>query len=269
VTPGFFATMQTPILEGRDFTEHDSAASMKVAVISRTMAQKLWPHQSAIGKHIMCCAGDNYTIIGVASDVHYAGPASPAGFAIYTSVEQEPPPAMFFLLRTSGDPLALADSVRRTVAAIDPGQAVSNITSLETLAQDSIAGQRTSTMITCLLGILALVLSSVGVYGVISYAVSRRGREFGIRMALGADRAAIVRLLFSGGLRMILPGIVIGAGLVVAMRAWMDSVLGATGTNPLALFGAGIVLCAVAAVATMVPARRASRIEPMEALRSE
>ena len=269
LTPGFFATMQTPMVAGREFTPQDSAAAMKVAIISHTMARKLWPGQSAIGKHIVCCSGDHYTIVGVAADVRYAGPASPAGFAIYTAVQQDPPPSLIYMLRTSGDPLALAETARRAVSAIDPSQAVSNIASLDALAQDSIAGQRTSTLVTAILGLLALLLASVGVYGVISYSVSRREREFGIRMALGANRAAILRLLFSGALRLMIVGVALGAGLVFAMRAWIDSLLGATGTSPLALLSAAILLCAVASVATLVPARRATHVQPMQALRSE
>ncbi len=269
VTPGFFATMQTPIVAGREFTAQDSAAAMKVAIISHAMARKLWPGQSAIGKHIVCCSGDHYTVVGVAADVRYAGPASPAGFAIYTAVQQDPPPSLIYVLRTSGDPLALAETARRAVSAIDPGQAVSNIASLDSLAQDSIAGQRTSTLVTAILGLLALLLASVGVYGVISYSVSRREREFGIRMALGANRAAILRLLFSGALRLMIVGVALGCGLVFAMRASIDSLLGATGTSPLALLSAAILLCAVASVATLVPARRATHVEPMQALRSE
>jgi len=269
VTPAFFSTMQTPMIEGRDFTAQDTAQSMKVAIISRAMARKLWPGQSAIGKHITCCTGDNYTIVGVAGDVRYAGPASPAGLVIYTSVQQNPPPALFFVVRTFGDPLALTESVRAALRTIDPNQPLSNITALETLSQDSIAGQRTSTLITAILGVLALVLASVGVYGVIAYSVSRREREFGIRMALGADRAMIARMLFAGALRLMTAGVVLGAGLVLAMRAWIDSLLGATGTNPLALLGAGILLCVVASIATLVPAHRATQVQPMEALRSE
>jgi predicted permease len=270
VTPGFFATVQTPFLEGRDFTPQDTASSQKIVIINRGMEQKLWPGQSAIGKHLHCCSNDgNYVIVGVVRDVRYAGPAAPVGFEIYTNVQQGPMPFLGFLLRISGDPLALAESARRAVASIDPGQAVSNITSLETLAQASIAGQRTSTMVTGILGALALLLASVGVYGVIAYSVSRREREFGIRMALGADRGAIMTLLFSGALKLMIIGVVIGAGLVIAMRAWMDSLIGATGTSAGALLSAGILLCAVASIAALVPARRATRIQPVQALRTE
>jgi putative ABC transport system permease protein len=269
VTPGFFGTVQTPFLEGRDFTPQDTASSPKVAIINRGMAQKLWPGQSAIGKHLHCCAGDNYTIVGVVGDVRYAGPAAPVGFEIYTNVRQGPAPILGFLLRTSGDPLELAESARRAVATIDPGQAVSNITSLEALAEASVAGQRTSTMVTGILGALALLLASVGVYGVIAYSVSRREREFGIRMALGADRGAIMTLLFSGALKLMIIGVVIGAGLAIAMRAWIDSLIGTTETSAGALLSAGILLCAVASIATLVPARRATRIQPMQALRTE
>jgi putative ABC transport system permease protein len=270
VTPGFFATVQTPFLEGRDFTPQDTASSQKIVIINRGMEQKLWSGQSAIGKHLHCCSNDgNYVIVGVVRDVRYAGPAAPVGFEIYTNVQQGPMPFLGFLLRTSGDPLALAESARRAVASIDPGQAVSNITSLETLAQASIAGQRTSTMVTGILGALALLLASVGVYGVIAYSVSRREREFGIRMALGADRGAIMTLLFSGALKLMIIGVVIGAGLAIAMRAWIDSLIGTTETSAGALLSAGILLCAVASIATLVPARRATRIQPMQALRTE
>jgi putative ABC transport system permease protein len=245
-----------------------------VAIINRTMAQKLWPGQSAIGKTLHCCVKDaHFTVIGVVADVRFAGPAAPANFTIYMSADQSPQPVMSLILRTQGDPMALAGPARRAVASIDPGQAVSNITSLQALEQDSIAGQRTSTMITAILGCLALLLASIGVYGVMAYSVSRREREFGIRMALGADRGSIVKILFAGMLRLALTGMVIGAALAVAMRAfmqsWIDSLLGANGSTPYALVASALLLCAVAALATLIPARHAMYVEPMQALRTE
>jgi putative ABC transport system permease protein len=167
VTPGYFASVETPFLQGRDFTRQDRADSQKVAIINRTMAQTLWPGQSAIARSIHCCFKDaHFIVIGVVADVHFAGPAAPANFSIYTSADQFPLPVLSFILRTKGDPMALGAPARRAVASIDPGQAVSNITSLQTLAQQSIAGQRTSAMVTGILGCLALLLASIGVYGV-------------------------------------------------------------------------------------------------------
>lgn len=270
VTPGYFSAVGSPILQGREISRDDTPDSPKVALINRTMAQKLWPGQSALGKHIQCCAKDaKFTIIGVVADVHFAGPAAPANYTIYLSADQTPQPALTFVLRSQGDPMSLAQPARQAVASIDPGQAVSNINSLETLAQDSIAGQRTSTLVTAILGCLALLLASIGVYGVMAYSVSRREREFGIRMALGADRGTILKMLFTGVLRLAIAGMFIGAALALAMRQWMQSLLGANGTSPYALLFAALLLFMVAVLATVVPARSAMGVEPMQALRTE
>ncbi|MGB0125958.1 MAG: FtsX-like permease family protein, partial [Silvibacterium sp.] len=270
VTPGYFATVETPLLQGRDFTRQDRADSQKVIIIDRSMAQRFWPGQSPIGKRIHCCSKDgNYTVIGVVGDVRFAGPAAPAGLAFYMSADQNPQQELSFVLRTPGDPMALAETARRAVASIDPGQAVSNITTLNALAQQSIAGQKTSTTITTILGCLALLLASIGVYGVMAYSVSRREREFGIRMALGANRGNILTLLFAGVLRLILVGMAVGAALALGMRVWIDSLLGTNGTSPFALVAAALLLCVVAALATLLPARHAMYVEPMQALRTE
>jgi predicted permease len=268
VTPGYFAAVQTPILQGRDFTRQDQPGSQEVIIINRLMAQKLWPGQSALGKHIK--HDDKWAeIVGIAADVHFAGPAEPTGFQSYSSAQQVPPRQLTFVLRTSGDPLALAQSARHAVTSIDPGQPISDITSLDVLARQSIAGQRTSAMVTAILGGLALLLASIGVYGVMAYSVSRREREFGIRMALGADRQNILKLLFSGVFRLVLVGVIVGAAATYAMRAWTAALLGGSGTSSLALVGAALLLCAVAALATYLPARRAMQVQPMQALRSE
>jgi predicted permease len=270
VTPGYFTTVETPLLEGRSFTPHDNAGSQKVVIINRGMAQRLWPGQSPLGKWIHCCTKDTkYTVIGVAADTHFAGPASPANLTMYLSADQSSLPVLTFILRTRGDPLALVEVARRAVSSIDPGQPLSNITSLDTLAADSVAPQRTSTLITAILGCLALLLAGIGVYGVMAYSVSRREREFGIRMALGANRAGILWLLFLGVSRLVLTGIFLGALLTLAMRTWIASLLGASGISMSALAAATAVLCAMAALATLIPARRAIGVEPMQALRTE
>ena len=272
VTPGFFAAVGTPILKGRDFNQQDEASRQPVVILNRTMAQKLWPGQDPLSKHVKL--GNTWAqVVGVVADIHYDGPAEPVGYQIYQSVNQNTSPFLTFVLRTSpqfhANPLTLAEPARQVVASIDPRLAVSNITSLELLAQDAISGQRTSTVVTAILGCLALLLASIGVYGVMAYTVSRRVREFGIRIALGSDRAGIVRLLFSGVLRLALVGIVLGAGLAYAARLWVNSLMGAGGSSPAALLLGALLMSAVAAVATLLPARRAMRVEPMEALRSE
>lgn len=268
VTPGYFAAVQTPILQGRGFTIHDQPDAQKVMVINRGMAQRLWPGQNALGKHIQFANGW-HEVVGIAQDVRFGGAGAPVGLQIYVSSEQHPLPYLNFILRTEGDPLALAESARHAVQSIDPGQAILEVSSLQALADASVAGQRTSTMVTAILGCLALLLASIGVYGVMAYSVSRREREFGIRMAVGADRGSILRMLFSGVLRLVAAGVLIGAGLVYAARAWIDSMLGGNGTNPAALGVAAALLCAVALLATFMPARRATRVQPMQALRAE
>jgi len=270
VTPGYFQAVGTPLLRGREFNESDTASSLKTIIIDRRTAEKLWPGQNPLGKRINCCESNtDFTVVGEVANVHFAGPAAKPGMAFYISLNQFPKAFASVILRTRGNPMALAGAARHAVASIDPLQAVSDITTLESLEQKSIAGQRTSTMITAILGCLALLLASIGVYGVMAYSVSRREREFGIRMALGADRGSIVKLLFAGMLRLTVVGMLIGAGLVLAMRAWVDSLLGANGTNPFALVVAAVLLCAVAALATLVPARHAMYVEPMQALRTE
>ena len=270
VTPGYFAAVEAPILQGRDFTPQDRRDAQGVVILNRTMAQKLWPGQSPIGKHVK--QQDKWDeVVGVVGDIRYNGPAEPAGFQIYQPVDQGSFPFLTFVLRTrpGSDPLSLATAARQAVASLDPEQAVSNITSLQALSDEAVAGQRTSTMVTAILGALALLLASVGVYGVMAYAVSRRRREFGIRIALGADRGGIARLLFSEVSRLVLTGAILGGVLSIAARAWIASWLGAVDKSGLAMVLAAVLLAAVAAMATALPASRAARVEPMEALRTE
>jgi putative ABC transport system permease protein len=270
VTPGYFSTVQTPILQGRDFNSRGRLGSPKVVIINREMARKLWPGQSAIGKTIQCAGYDgNLMIIGIAADVRFSGPAQPAGNAIYMSILQVPPSGLSVLLRTRGKPLALVESVRRAVSSIDPERPISNITSIGALAAETVAGQRTATLVTAILGTLALLLACIGVYGVVAYAASCREREFGIRIALGSSRFGILKLLFSGVFRLVAIGIVLGAAFTFAMHARVISLLGSNTMNTLPLVVSALLLCGAAALATFIPARRASRIDPIRALRAE
>jgi putative ABC transport system permease protein len=272
VTPGFFTAIGAQVWQGRDFSSQDQANSPPVVIINRTMAQKFWPGQSAIGKRIK--AGNDWaSVVGIVYDIQYAQPGEPPAFQIYTPVDQAPLSSLSFVLRTApglgADPLSLAEPARAAVASIDPKLAVSGFSSLEMLSQDSLAGQRTSTTVTSILGVLALLLASVGVYGVMAYSVSRREREFGIRIALGASRSRTLRLLYLTVLRMVLSGMALGVVLAFFAQVWVASMLQIKEINPLAVALGGLLLCFIAAIAAAAPARRAMRVIPMQALRSE
>jgi len=272
ITPGYFAALGAQMWQGRDFTSQDQVAGPHVAIINRTMAQKLWPGQSPIGKWLKQ-GTDTESIVGVVGDIQFASPGEPPAFQIYQPVDQVAVPFLSFVLRTTpnlgADPLSVAAPVRAAVAAIDPKLAVSNITSFDALSQEALAGQRTSTTVTSVLGALALLLASVGIYGLMAYSVSRRQREFGIRIALGASRARILRLLYSGVFRLFFGGMALGVVLAWVARVWIASLLGEHANNTGAILLGGVLLSAVAAVAAIAPARRATRIHPVEALRSE
>lgn len=270
VTPGYLKTMQVTLLHGRLFTEQDTNSNPKVAVIDESMATKLWPNQNAIGKRIRILDDGWKEVVGVVGDVRGGGVAQPAGEQVYLTTEQYPVSDLTMVIRTKGEPLALADAAKQAVHAIDPNVLVSNVTPVQALASQSVAGQSTSTVLICALGVLALLLASIGVYGVMAYVVSRREHEFGIRLALGAQRYQIFSMLLRSTAWLVGLGILIGVLLAIPLNAWMQSLLGGTGGfRPLAFAGTALLLGGVAFLATLIPARRASSIDPMQALRSE
>ncbi len=272
ITPGYFASLGSPFWQGRDFNNQDQANAPQVAIINRTMAQKLWPGQTAVGKRLKL-GNEWVSIVGVVADIQFAGPGEPPAFQIYSPVYQAPVSSLNFVVRASpnlaDDPLSRAGPARAVVASIDPRMSVANITSLEVLSQEALAGQRTSTTVMSVLGALALLLGSVGVYGVMVYSVSRREREFGIRIALGATRQRILRLLYVAVFRLLLIGMGLGILLAYSARVWIASMLGAQSASPGAIVLGGLLLSAAAVVAAAAPVRRATRILPMEALRNE
>jgi putative ABC transport system permease protein len=269
--------MKVTLLGGRLLTERDTSSAPKVVVINQSMVQKLWPNQSPVGKHIKIHSDDWQEVVGVIADVRGGGVAKPAGEQVYLPVEQNQGrsrnPTMddlTMVLRTRVDPLQLAEAAKRVVHEIDPGQVVSNVTPVEALAAQSVAGQHTATVLIGALGVLALVLASVGVYGVMAYAVSRREHEFGIRLALGAQRHQIFAMLLGSTARIVGLGILMGTLLGIPLNGWMRSLAGKTPQiQPITFAGTALLLAAVAFLATMIPARRASRVEPLQALRTE
>jgi predicted permease len=271
ITPGYFAALGAQLWQGRDFSNQDQANSPPVVIINRTMAKKLWPGQSAIGKRIK--DGDWASVVGVVNDIQFDSPGEPPAFQIYHPVDQIQLPTLSFVVRTSptfeADPLTLAQPSRAAVASIDPQLGVSGISSLEVLSQEALAGQRTSTVVMSVLGALALLLASVGIYGLMAYSVSRREREFGIRIALGASRGRILRLLYSTVFRLVGIGMATGILLAFVAHIWIASTLGTKGTSPLALVLGSLLLSFVAVFAAAGPSYRAARVLPVKALRCE
>jgi putative ABC transport system permease protein len=268
VSPHYFETMQVPLLQGRSFDQHDQQGSPNVVVVNRTMADTLWPGQNPIGKRITILGP--HQVVGVVADVRASGVAQPAGFQVYFSTLQHPIENMTLLMRTATEPLSVAELAKQTVYAMDHEQAVSNVTSADQLASESIASQRVSTALSGSLGALALLLASIGVYGVMAYSVSRREREFGIRMAMGARPRDILAMLLRRSGVLVLLGVVGGVVLTVPLGRWMSALLaGSHSFGALTIAASGILLAFVAMLATYLPARRAASVEPMTALRTE
>jgi putative ABC transport system permease protein len=270
VTPGYFQTMGVTLLEGRPFSDHDTSGNPKVAIINQSMAAKVWAKQNPIGKRIQIADDGWKEVVGVVGDVRGAGVAQPAGEQVYLATEQYPTIALTMVLHTRGEPLELAQAAREQVHAIDPNALIADMTPVQALASQSVAGQTTSTALIVALGALALALASVGVYGVIAYAVSRREREFGIRLALGAKRSQIYSMLLRSTSWLVGLGLLLGGLLAVPLNGWMRSLLGGTqGFSPLVLLGTAALLGGVALIATLIPSRRAASIDPVQALRAD
>jgi predicted permease len=275
ISPGFFDAAGTPILRGRDFQETDAANSQPVAIINSAMAKKFWPGEDPIGKQV--APGSRLypieTIVGVVADVKHL------------SLREEPPPEMYVpytqkvwpslltmdvVLRTSVDPTAMTSSAREAVHSVDSDLPVAKVATLATLVDDSMTQQRFSVLLLGSFGAIALLLASIGMYGVISYSVVQRTQEIGIRMALGAERRNVLGMVLGQGARLSGLGIAIGIVAALAVTRLMDGFLyGVRATDPLTFVGVSLLLLAVALLACYIPARRAMRVDPMIALRYE
>jgi putative ABC transport system permease protein len=269
VSPGYFSVMQVAILSGRQFSSTDKSDSPHVAIINKKMATALWPHQSAVGKRIKL-RGEWQQIIGVVQDVHAAGVSKPVEFQAYLPTQQYPPGSFHLLLRTWTAPLNSAAAVKSAVYELDPQQPVSNVSDVVQLAANSIAGQNTATKMSGILGTLALLLASVGVYGVTAYSVSRRSREFGLRMALGAQRHDILHLLMKETSHLLLAGILLGGILAILLNHWLLALLPiTTGYHAIAFTVTSLVLGSLVYLAALIPARRATSVDLIQVLKAE
>ncbi|HEX5413525.1 MAG TPA: ABC transporter permease [Terriglobia bacterium] len=271
VTPGYFRGMGIPLIKGRFFTDQDNQGANSVAIISKRLARRLAPNRDPVGQHLNVEGIKGLVeIVGVVGDVHQLGITSQITSEIYLPFSQVPAPIICFAIRTTGNPTSLAREAQRAIWAVDKDQAVSYVMSMDALASESLAPQR---VVMALLGIfaaIALLLAAIGLYGVISYSVARRTHEIGIRMALGAQKRDVLRLVLSQGIILALIGVGIGIVGAFGLTRFLSSLLyGVKPTDPLTFVLVSLILIAVALLACYVPARRAMKIDPMEALRYE
>jgi predicted permease len=271
VSPGYFSGLDVPLFMGRDFGPQDTAESPKVAIVNETMARQLFSGNNPLGRRFGDSASEVFEVAGVVKDTKYANLLDAPRGLVYFPINQttwEYP--VTFLLRYTGAVGPLTEAVRRKVAAIDPNLPIYRTNTLEFEARGSLLRQRLLAAMSMLFGGTALLLACLGLYGLMSFAVARRGKEIGVRMALGARRSEVRWMIVRESLRLIGVGIIIGVpSAVILMRLTRSFLFGLTTTDPLTLCTAVAVLAVVALSAAYVPARRASRVDPMVALRVE
>jgi putative ABC transport system permease protein len=273
-SPNYFRAIRIPLVRGRYFTEQDALGTQRVAIINETLARRIWPNEDAVGKRITFFAPqgleDWRVIVGVVGDVRHHGLSSETKPEIYVPQYQTPVATMTMVLRTTGDPQTVIAALREAVRSLDQDQPLFNIRSLEQLRSGSVASQRFSMLLLGLFAAVALLLAALGIYGVISYAVTQRTREIGVRIALGAQVKDVLKLVVKQGMTLALIGVLIGLGGALALTQLMKTLLfGVSATDPLTFAVVAMLLIAVALLAALVPARRATKVDPMVALRYE
>jgi len=278
ISPDYLKTLKIALRQGRYFDEHDNAQSMKVAIVNETMARQYWPGENVLGRRFKL--GDPnedvpwFSIVGVVSDVRQMGldePVKAEMYFPYSQVDDQP----FFAprdlaIRTMGDPLKLVENVRSAVRAVDPDQPISNVAVLSDLLGEEGAQRRLGMVLLSAFALLALILASLGIYGVLAYFVAQHSNEIGVRLALGATPIKMLLLVFRKGMGLTIVGVVLGVFASLALTRLMRSLLFGVGTtDPLTFVGVPMVLLIVSLLACWIPAWRAAKVDPMAALRYE
>ena len=271
VTPAYFSTLQIPLLQGRQFSTHDKKDAPQVVIINDILAARLWPGEDAIGRRLRVgFEKEQREVIGVVGSIKQMALDTPTRPAMYLPHAQAPTNRLTLLVRTTGEPLAMAAAVREQVRAIDKDVPVTHVQTMEKVLGASVAQPRFSMLLVGLFAGLALVLSTVGIYGVMAYSVSRRAHEIGIRMALGAGAGQVLKLVLKDGMSLAFAGIVLGLLGAFALTRLMASLLfGTSAKDPLTFASVAVFLAVVAFMACYIPARRATKVDPLIALRNE
>ncbi len=266
----YFRTMEIPLRKGRYFSDHDTAGMQQVAIIDDRFAQRFWSHNNPIGKHVWFDPKKPMTIVGVVGSVKQYGLDTGSKIAVYFPDQQQAGNGMFLAMRTSSDPLQLSGAAVRAIHSVDPSAAVYQIRTMQDRLFDSLARQRFSTTMLGAFALFGLILAAIGIYGVMSYLVTQGTHDIGVRMALGAQRANIIGMVLRQGAELVVIGISVGLiGAITLTRVMAGLLFGVSATDPLTFCGVVLILASVAALATYVPAWRATKVDPIEALRQE
>ena len=271
IAPRFFSTEGIGLLEGREFDDHDDMQSKRVVIVNQAMAERTWPGQGAIGKRVQFIGDMNfYEVVGVVRTVKYQSLGEPPQAILYLPLKQRYMGQVSLIVRAAGDPNAITASVRSTVLSLDPTLQLTRVVTVSEILDQSLVAPRVGAELLGTFGMLALLLAAIGTYGVMSYSVSQRTREIGIRMALGAETSSVLRLILGTGMTMVLVGVAAGLVFATLLTRSMSSLLFGIGSFDVPSFLlTSLLLLAVALLACWIPAYRATRIDPMIALRYE
>lgn len=272
ISTGYLHTMRIPLLRGRSFTGADAGNVPLVVLVNNAAAQKVWPGENAVGKRVK--VGDPNlpwrTVVGVVGDVRHKGLDKPQSLQLYLPLAQWPDSSTVFVVRTSRDPGSFSSAVRETIAVTDRNVTISNIAPMEQVVAVSIAERRFTEFLFTVFSMIALLLAGAGIYGTISYSVTHRTREIGVRMALGAQTLDVLRLVVSEGMRPVFLGIVSGLAAALALGPLMAGLLFEVRPgDPITIAAVTFLLAIVSFFASYLPARRATRVDPLIALRYE
>ncbi|MBZ5591600.1 MAG: ABC transporter permease [Acidobacteriia bacterium] len=272
ISPSYFGTMGIPLIKGRAFTDHDNAEGPRVVVIDETLASRLFPGEDPVGKHLQVpdATRPAREIVGVAGAVHDTSFDQPPRPTIYFPYLQSPDQTMSLVVRTASPPGAILPAIKNAIWSIDKDQPIFSVRSMDEIISGVVSAQRLAFVLLGVFAFLALTLAAVGIYGVTSYAVSQRTHEIGMRMALGARKSDVLRLVVGDGMILAAIGVALGLGAALLLTRFLASILyGVDPTDAPTLLGVSLLVLVVSMLAGYIPARRAAKVDPMVALRYE